>query len=283
MTYCSVQELLLARQVSIWCGSRTIDDFPVLETAARLSQMISCIRMLHAGVKAMAWKDEDAQQAAEKKLGNAHVLFMIKYIRERAMGGTLSLFAMTRWFDATDRRDKIFALVRLTNDIDRSFVDYSRSYEEVIKELNLMFLDGRIGSMGCVLDIWSFITRAEEEDITQPSWVVDLLKVLESKYTAMMTAYATYEKSMIERTPELQFVERDGKEVRSPSFLISAPIDLVLGHRHPRHRFRYHNARHPLPDREGCCRRDTALFRSQKRTWVSRLDPTRDGSHSTIR
>ena len=239
--------------------------------------------MVQAGVKAMAWKDEDAQQAAELKLGNAHVLFMIKYARERAMSGTLYLFTMTRWFDATDRRDKIFALVGLTSDINMSFVDYSKSYEEVIKELNIMFLDGRIGSMGCVLDIWSFITRAEEEDIMQPSWIVDLLEVLESRYTAMMTAYASHEKPMIERTPKLQFVERDGKEVCSTSFSISAPVDLVLGHIHPRHRFRYHNARHPLPDREGCCRRDTALFRSQKRTWVSRLDPTRDGSHSTIR
>jgi hypothetical protein len=214
----------------------------------------------------MTWKDEHAQQAAEKRLANAHVLFMIKYAREHAMSGTLYLFTATRYFDATDRRDKIFALVSLTSDIDRSFVDYSKSYEEVIKELNLMFLDGRIGSMGCVLDIWSFTTRAEEENITQPSWIVDLLKVLDSKYTAMMTAHASYEKPMIERTPELQFVERDGKEVRSTSFLLSAPVDLVLGHRHPRNRLRHHNAHHPLPDFEGYVRRDTARCRSSKRT-----------------
>jgi hypothetical protein len=209
----------------------------------------------------MAWKDEDAQQAAEKRLTNAHVLFMLKYARERALSGTLYLFMVTKCFDATDRRDRIFALVSLTSDIDRSFVDYSKSYEEMIKELNLM-----IGSMGCVLDIWSFITRAEEEDIAQPSWMVDLLKVLDFKYTPMMTAYATYEKPMIERTPELQFVDRNGKEVRSTSFLLSAPVDLVLGHRHPRHRLRQHNAHHPLPDFEGYVRRDTALCRSSKRT-----------------
>ena len=81
----------------------------------------------------MTWKDEHAQQAAEKRLANAHVLFVIKYAREHAMSGTLYLLTATRCFEATDRRDKIFALVSLTSDIDRSFVDYSKSYEEVIK------------------------------------------------------------------------------------------------------------------------------------------------------
>jgi hypothetical protein len=208
----------------MWCGTSTIDEeFPVLEATAPLSQMITCVCKIRYAVRAMILNDEEAQRAAELKLQCAHVLYAIKYAREQAMSGTLYLFMMTRWFDATDRRDRIFALVGLTSDIDKSFVDYSKSYEDVIKELSLMLLDGKIEpTMGCVLDIWSFITRGEEGDITEPSWVVDLLNMQDSVYTPMMTAYPS-SKPVIERSPEIQFLERDGTVVSCSQFLISFP------------------------------------------------------------
>ncbi|KAI4940484.1 hypothetical protein J4E86_010864 [Alternaria arbusti] len=119
---------------------------------------------------------------------------------------------MTRWFDATDPRDKVFALVGLTSDLDKSFVDYSKSYEDVMKELNIMLLDGGIEpTMGSVFDIWSLLTREEDEEITEPSWVVDLFKARYSMSTAMVTGYPSMEPE-IERKPEIHFPTEDGDE-----------------------------------------------------------------------
>ncbi|KAI4941266.1 hypothetical protein J4E91_010843 [Alternaria rosae] len=120
---------------------------------------------------------------------------------------------MTSRFDATDPRDKVFALVGLTSDIEKSFVDYSKSNEDVMKELNLMLLDGRIeATMGSVLDIWSLLTREEDNEITEPSWVVDLFKIQDSMYTPMMTGYPSTSPE-IERKPEIHFPTEDGNEL----------------------------------------------------------------------
>lgn len=203
---------MLAHQVSIWCGPATMDEeFPILEAIARLSQMINCVYRTQEAVK--SFNDKDARRAGRFKLSCATTLFSIKYGREKALIGTLYLFMMTRWFDATDPRDKVFALVSLTNDIDKSFVDYSKSYEDVMKVLNIMLLDGRIEpTMGSVFDIWSLLTREEDEEITEPSWVVDLFKARYSMCTAMVTGYPSIEPK-IERKPEIHFPTKDGDEV----------------------------------------------------------------------
>ncbi|KAG9186354.1 hypothetical protein G6011_02910 [Alternaria panax] len=241
-----VQEFLLARRVTIWCGSSTVDEeFPFLETIARFSQMIICCQMVKAGVRAMAWKDDQARREAEAKWQCAHALFVIKFGREESMDGTLHLFMMTRWFDATDQRDRIFALVGLTNDMDKGFVDYSKSYEDMIKELNLMLLNGRIGSMGCVLDIWSYIHRGEEDDITEPSWMVDPLKAMDSAHTPMMTAYPNFNLP-IERSPEIQFLEREGRtsiDIRGTVFdhvTHVIPFPFAIGHAAPQTHLELH-------------------------------------------
>jgi hypothetical protein len=187
------------------------EEFPVLEAIARSSQMVNCMYRIQAAIK--AFEDPEARRLGRYKQSCATSLFSIQYARQNAMSGTLYLIMMTRWFDATDRRDRIFALVGLTNDIDRSFVDYSKSYDDVIKELNLMLLDGRIEpTMGSVLDVWSYIAREEDDEITEPSWVVDLFKKQDSMLTPMMTAYPS-SNSDIERKPEIQFPEEDGEMV----------------------------------------------------------------------
>ena len=161
-------------------------------------------------------KDKDERRAASFRLSCASVLFWMKNARENAESGTLYLLINTRWFDAADRRDKVFALVSLTSDIDESFVDYSKSYGDVMRDLNLMLLEGRIEpTMGSVLDVWSLITRDEDDEIAEPSWVVDVFRPqnFQSTYTSMMTFYPSKEPH-IERKPELQLSEECGKKVR---------------------------------------------------------------------
>jgi starch phosphorylase len=146
---------------------------------------------------------------------------VIKYAKDKGTSNILYLLISTRYFDATDPRDKIFALVGLASDIDESFVDYSKSYEDVIRELSHMSLDGRIeATAGCVLDLWSFITRKEDDNITEPSWVVDWLRLKDSQYTPMMDAYPPT-KLVIQRFPEIQFLKKGVKEVRSLYVLIA--------------------------------------------------------------
>ena len=205
---------MLARQVVIWCGPTTAnEDFPVLEAIARWSRMINCV--LYTQDAVISFKDQDARRAARLRLPCAGNLFLIKEARENAESGTLYLLKKTHLFDAADPRDKVFALVGLANDIDKSFVDYSKSYDDVMRDLNLMFLEGRIEpTMGSVLDVWSSITREEDDEIAQPSWVVDIFKLqsIEYMYTPLVNFYPSREPHVV-RKPELQFSEEAGEKV----------------------------------------------------------------------
>ena len=205
---------MLARQVTIWCGPTTANEnFPVLEAIAQWSRMINCVIYTQDAVE--AFKDQDTRRAARLRLPCASILFLIKEARENAESGTLYLLKKTHLFDAADPRDKVFALVGLTNDIDKSFVDYSKSYEDVMRDLNLMFLKGRIEpTMGSVLDVWSSITREEDDEIAQPSWVVDIFKPqsFEYMYTPLVNFYPSREPHVV-RKPELQFSEEAGEKV----------------------------------------------------------------------
>ena len=205
---------MLARQVVIWCGPTTAnEDFPVLEAIARWSRMINCV--LYTQDAVISFKDQDARRAARLRLPCEGNLFLIKEARENAESGTLYLLKKTHLFDAADPRDKVFALVGLANDIDKSFVDYSKSYDDVMRDLNLMLLEGRIEpTMGSVLDVWSSITREEDDEIAQPSWVVDIFKPqsFEYMYTPLVNFYPSREPHVV-RKPELQFSEEAGEKV----------------------------------------------------------------------
>ncbi|KAF9701330.1 hypothetical protein EKO04_000445 [Ascochyta lentis] len=206
-----VQELLSASDLIIWCGADTLnEEFPVLEASARLLQMWNC--NIKTQIATTALEDKKAQGVGRLKLGCPGHLETLKFAREVGLSGILRLLFATRCFDATDPRDKIFALVGLASDVDEDFVDYSRSYEGVIKELSNMLLDGRIETeSGCALDLWSSITREEEDDLMGPSWVVDWLKLKDSLYTPMMTQYPS-EKPVIQRIPAIEFSGKDSTE-----------------------------------------------------------------------
>ena len=177
-------------------------EVPIFDVIGRLSLMKRCtLRMVTA---VFASRDEDTRWARRLKFSCAATLSMLKHKREHAITNTLYLLLNTRWFDAKDPRDKVFALVGLTNDIGKSFVDYSKSHEDVMRELNSMLLDGRVNSTeGSVLDVWSLHTREEYGEITEPSWVVDFSKLPNSIYRPMTLAYPPL-RSEVERKPKIQ-------------------------------------------------------------------------------
>jgi hypothetical protein len=61
-----VQELLCARKVTIWCGGDTLDDFPVLEAAARATRMHNVNIQMQIATTTL--EDENAQEKGRLKL-----------------------------------------------------------------------------------------------------------------------------------------------------------------------------------------------------------------------
>lgn len=102
----------------------------------------------------------------------------------------------------------------LASDVDASFVDYEKSYDDVVRELSKMFLTGAIELEDArALDIWSCISRHDDQEIERPSWVVDWRKVQDSLYTPLLAGYPS-SKPVIQLQPEVQFSSDDeGNEV----------------------------------------------------------------------
>jgi hypothetical protein len=197
-----VQELASAREgrVEMWCGEETVDHDTVLAGAGRMV-------MLHnVNVKTQMYTQ--AEGAGRLRLGCAGRLEVVRQIVQSGDVGMMDLVVLTRCFDATDARDRYFALVGLAGDVDEGFVDYAVSYEEVVRRLSKMVLQGSIKlSQGAELDVWSCITReveGDDEKMRNPSWVVDFLKLSDSLYTPMMVGYPS-EAPIIQRPSDLRF------------------------------------------------------------------------------
>lgn len=210
-----MQELICASELTIWCGSETLNlDFPVLEAAAHLFTMYNC--NIKTQLATTALKDKEAEGIGRSKIMCAGRLWGFKAFRDDGISGIMWLLLVTRCFDSTDPRDKIYALVGLANDVGEEFVDYSKSYENVIQELSHMLLDGKIETTsGSTLDLWSSITRDGHDDLSGPSWVVDWLKLRDSLYSPLLSRY-DLEAPMMQRRPEIQFSKTDEDEVHDP-------------------------------------------------------------------
>jgi hypothetical protein len=80
--------------------------------------------------------------------------------------GLIHLLWMTQFFEASDPRDKIFALVNLTNNINSDFINYSLDAREVlINTARAVFYHG-------TSDILS-LAQCRDETYNVPSWVPD--------------------------------------------------------------------------------------------------------------
>ena len=167
------------------------------------------------GTAPCASEYDDGGSVPRSKHLSAARIFAIKDSRERGTNGILDLVMLTPRSEATDPRDKVFALVGLASDIDNSFVDYSKSYKDLMRELSSMVLNGKIRPLaGNVLNVWSLITRGENDAITYPSWVVDLSK-LKSDIHLPMTSADSSRRPGTNREPEIQFPDGEGKQVSS--------------------------------------------------------------------
>lgn len=183
-------------------------------------------------------QDKSAQGIGRTKLICAGRLWGMKTFRDKGLNGIFWYLLITRCFDATEPRDKIFALVGLVDDISDEFVDYSKSYEDVLQELSHMLLDGSIlNTTGSPLDLLTCITRDEDDNLNEPSWVVDWLRLRDSLYAPSMNQFLS-ERPVIVRAPEIQFVDTDNEEV-SDTHTSTTILTIKTDPAYPRHRIRY--------------------------------------------
>ena len=201
----------------MWCGAGTLnEEFPVLQAMERFAHLSVCVYLTTAAARAI-----EKDHTRIYRMRCAPWLQDIKSLREQGSIDALSLMTRTSSFEATDPRDRMFALVGLMEDIDESFVDYSKSYQDLTKELSRMFLNGTVGStMGSELDVLSLISRDENHEFTEQSWVVYFRSRNSFQHVPMVWSYPS-KKPVIKCNPDIQFTNGEGDGVSSSSVLAS--------------------------------------------------------------
>ncbi|KAH7385338.1 heterokaryon incompatibility protein-domain-containing protein [Phaeosphaeria sp. MPI-PUGE-AT-0046c] len=221
-----VQELLAAREMEVWCGNETLDAETVLDGASKVMLLHNVNTRTQLCVNEVFGVGGGVERL---KMSCAGKLQALRYTKAGGWCSMTNLLLLTRWFEATDKRDKMFALVGLANDVDPSFVDYELPYEEVVANLSKKMLQGRVGANGgSVLDIWSSIEREGGKEIPEKSWMVDWTQLGNSLYTPLMVDYAS-ESPIITRPTELEFSKDEhGKELLHVRGSLVDLIDQIL-------------------------------------------------------
>ena len=158
-----VQEALMAKTMTFLCGTTTLPAkilFPVADNMMKLGIFVNRL----------------ASHSLASWFMNASKLGFLKSRHDR--GEMLEIFDVlddTLQFKASDRRDKVFAMVGLATDIDDTFIDYSKQdpgpmLVRLAKHI-LGLSDGEAAT--CTpLNMLSY-ARSGSASIDVPSWVVD--------------------------------------------------------------------------------------------------------------
>lgn len=108
-----VQELLVARRSICLCGQVEFNPTLIVEFASNVAKFFTSINT--TSLRAFA-----TYQSLERSRGNARTFFALGEYENRRLW---KLLWSTREFEASDLRDKVFALVGLTDDIADDFID----------------------------------------------------------------------------------------------------------------------------------------------------------------
>lgn len=231
-----VQELLFARKLRVWRGDMVLDEEDILSGAYHMMAMNNITVRLQLGV------DENSNRMQITNAGRLEALR-----KEKAEGdqlNMLSLLLATRCLQATDRRDKIFALVGLASDMDESFVDYGKDIREIVTELSRMLLGGQLDSLPSPLDVLSYITRPDGEREDLPSWVVEWTLFSDrSLFVALAGVYPT-EPPYVTEKPIMHF---EDEKVRLASYADLMSLTQYSDTYRPRRPHRIHIPHRRLP------------------------------------
>lgn len=191
-----VQELLSARQSVMWRGELVIDPEMVIVGALRIASLHNVNVRLQIGTP---------DQLTRQHITCAGRLALLRQWIAVDVNKMFYLLSATRNFEATDPRDKFFALVGMASDVEEEFIDYSKDVGQIVTELSRRFLTGKLECLTSPLDILSFISRPNGEGEDLPSWVTDwLLLGISSLYTPLAGAYPS-EAPYVQEDPVLEF------------------------------------------------------------------------------
>ena len=157
-----IQEITVARKRSFLCGRlRTEPDD--IEALALSLPIVSAIRnpLLF-----------NSPESVKGPLSTAHVVLLSGITAEYGENGPLDfveILSMTSAFYATDPRDKIFALIGITNDGPPELIDYTRSLRELLIDVCTRFLN-TAPSSELALSILSYVHH-DVQPVDLPSWV----------------------------------------------------------------------------------------------------------------
>lgn len=166
----------------MWRGDQLLDAGAILEGTSRINELHN------VNIKLQVWARFEAKRMHMQSAGRLALLRKFTTRSEQLI--MFALLHATRNFEASDPRDKLFALVGLASDLSEDFVDYSKDLKDRVTELSRLFLSGNLESASNQLDLLSCITRPGGEDETMPSWVVDwTLLGTNSLFTSLCGAY----------------------------------------------------------------------------------------------
>jgi hypothetical protein len=152
-----IQELISTTRPIFWCGSVTIESRRLLGAAFAV--------VLNYPIRIAA--TTHLPFARRTGIMNAPLLYDFKFQENIGTETILDMAYTTKKFEASDPRDRIFALVGLVQDVDDSFIDYSKSLRQVLLEIAKLALQN---NLEISLDLLSFATMSSQSE-TLPSWV----------------------------------------------------------------------------------------------------------------
>lgn len=207
-----VQELLSAKQSVMWLGNLFLEVETMLSGAGHIAELPN------VNIKLQVWSEFGSTRMHMTCAGRLALLR--KALKFDVPLTMFYLLNATRNFEATDPRDKLFALVGIACDLGEDFVDYSKNLNELATELSRRFLSGSLKAMTSQLDILACITRPNGEGEDMPSWVVDwTLLTNRSLFTSLVGAYPS-EAPYVQELPVVEF--QDDKVCIACNAMLSA-------------------------------------------------------------
>ncbi|KAF2399295.1 HET-domain-containing protein [Trichodelitschia bisporula] len=229
-----VQEILLAEWCIVQCGDLVVDR-DILFGAAGAIETYHCIsEVMHSHLPNASLRPDPAYAATQTSLSGVQDLWSshlhlapsvsslwflrgIKLLVDKP--SLLELLNHTRLFNATEPRDKIFALVNLAGDINPSFVEGYINYDKPLADVQIDLAKYIIRHALSSSTLWlSYVDSAHHsEDL--PSWVPDWTS--DFRYTNSLGC--TY--YLFDEIPHVPVLQRVG--LSNELYLIGQVFDTV--------------------------------------------------------
>ncbi|KAI8950746.1 HET-domain-containing protein [Xylaria longipes] len=171
-----VQESFFSAATTVFCGEREIKWAMIQESSRVLAQTgMDTLLKAYVGYATQYSLDVDAIRLPDNRLSNQLIFGSLQRGTAEAIGlGQLLYYS--RFFEATDPRDKVYAVLglwRYTRSNGESYIDIRPDYNKDISDVFIEATIAAINESGN-LDILSLVEGTSSERVIElPSWVPD--------------------------------------------------------------------------------------------------------------